>query len=182
MDITKTILEGVVIVEPRVFWDKRGYFLETYTKRDFEKIGLGYDFIQDNISFSANRGTLRGLHFQNDDMAQTKLVRCISGAILDVAVDLRKDSPTYKKWVAVELSSNNKQQLLIPRGFAHGYITLADDTVVIYKVDNYYSPAHDRTIRYNDPEFNINWGEKDPILSDKDKNAPLFKDSDCTFR
>lgn len=181
MNLIKTELEGVYILEPKVFGDNRGWFMESYSKKVFKEIGLDITFVQDNHSYSALKGTLRGLHFQNNPMAQTKLVRCTRGKILDVAVDLRKGSPTYKKWVAVELSDENKRQLLIPKGFAHGFITLTDNVEVQYKVDEYYSKEHDRSIRFDDPEIGVNWGIDTPILSEKDKSAPLLKNSDCNF-
>lgn len=181
MNIIKTELEGVLILEPKVFGDNRGWFMESFSDKVFKEQGLNINFVQDNHSYSAIKGTLRGLHFQNNPMAQTKLVRCTRGKILDVVVDIRKGSPTYKKWIAVELSQENKRQLLIPKGFAHGFVTLTDDVEVQYKVDEYYSKEHDRSIRFDDPEIGIDWGIENPILSDKDKNAPLLKDSDCDF-
>ncbi|MDK2934964.1 MAG: dTDP-4-dehydrorhamnose 3,5-epimerase, partial [Clostridiales bacterium] len=181
MNLIKTELDGVYILEPKVFGDNRGWFMESYSKKVFKKIGLDINFVQDNHSYSALKGTLRGLHFQNNPMAQTKLVRCTRGKILDVAVDLRKGSSTYKKWIAVELSDENKRQLLIPKGFAHGFLTLTDDVEVQYKVDEYYSKEHDRSVRFDDPEIGVNWGIDNPILSEKDKNAPLLRDSDCNF-
>lgn len=181
MNIIKTELEGVLILEPKVFGDNRGWFMESFSDKVFKEQGLNINFVQDNHSYSAIKGTLRGLHFQNNPMAQTKLVRCTRGKILDVVVDIRKGSPTYKKWIAVELSQENKKQLLIPKGFAHGFATLTDDVEVQYKVDEYYSKEHDRSIRFDDPEIGIDWGIENPILSDKDKNAPLLKDSDCNF-
>lgn len=181
MKFTKTDLEGVLIVEPAVFGDHRGFFMESWSKREFEKEGLYYDFVQDNHSSSAVKGTLRGIHFQRGDKAQAKLVRCVKGAVLDVAVDLRPASPTYKKWVAVELSAENKKQLLIPRGFGHGFVTLTDDVEFLYKADNYYAPEADGGIRWNDPEIGVDWGVEHPILSQKDENAPLLKDAVTGF-
>ncbi len=181
MNIIETKLRGVYILEPKVFDDNRGWFMESYSKKVLEAIGLDINFIQDNHSYSAFKGTLRGLHFQNNPMAQTKLIRCTKGKILDVAVDLRKGSPTYKKWIAIELSAENKKQLLIPKGFAHGFVTLTDDVEIQYKVDEYYSKEHDRSIRFDDPEIGVDWGIDNPILSEKDKNAPLLRDSDCNF-
>lgn len=181
MKFTKTDLEGVLIVEPAVFGDHRGFFMESWSKREFEKEGLYYDFVQDNHSSSAVKGTLRGIHFQRGDKAQAKLVRCVKGAVLDVAVDLRPASPTYKKWVAVELSAENKKQLLIPRGFGHGFVTLTDDVEFLYKADNYYAPEADGGIRWNDPEIGVDWGVEYPILSQKDENAPLLKDAVTGF-
>lgn len=181
MNFIKTKLEGVYIVEPKVFGDHRGFFMESYSKRVFEKAGLYYDFVQDNHSSSTVKGTLRGVHFQRGDKAQAKLVRCARGAVLDVAVDLRPNSLTYKQWVAVELSEENKRQLLIPRGFGHGFVTLTDHVEFLYKADNYYAPEADGGIRWNDPELNIDWGVENPILSEKDANAPLLKDAVTDF-
>ena len=182
MNIIKTDIEDVLIIEPRVFGDHRGWFTETYSKEKFREFGIDIDFIQDNHSLSAQKGTLRGLHFQLNPKAQTKLVRCTKGKILDVAVDIRDGSPTYKKWVAVELTEDNRKQLLIPKGFAHGFLTLTDDVEVQYKVDKYYSPENDRSIRYDDPEIGVAWGIEDPILSEKDLNAPLLKDCSINFK
>ena len=182
MNIVKTEIEDVLIIEPKVFGDHRGWFTETYSKEKFRELGIDIDFIQDNHSLSAQKGTLRGLHFQLNPKAQTKLVRCTIGKILDVAVDIREGSPTYKKWVAVELSEENKKQLLVPKGFAHGFITLTDNVEVQYKVDEYYSPENDRSIRFDDPEIGVDWGIENPILSDKDLNAPMLSESDANFK
>ena len=181
MDITKTKIDDVLILEPRVFGDHRGWFTEIYSKIKFQELGIDIEFVQDNQSMSAQKGTLRGLHFQTNPKAQTKLVRCTKGKILDVAVDLRKGSPTYKQWVGVELSEDNKKQLLIPKGFAHGFLTLTDNVEVQYKVDEYYAPEYDRSIRFDDPEIDVEWGIEDPVLSEKDLKAPLLKDSDVDF-
>lgn len=181
MNIVKTEIQDVLIIEPLVFGDNRGWFTETYSKEKFKALGIDIDFIQDNHSFSELKGTLRGLHCQLNPKAQTKLIRCTKGKILDVAVDFRKGSPTYKRWVAVELTEENKKQLLIPKGFGHGFITLTDDVEVQYKVDEYYSPENDRSVRFDDPEIGVEWGIENPILSDKDLNAQLLKDSDATF-
>ncbi len=181
MEKIATNLDGVFILEPKVFGDHRGYFMETYSSRVFREIGIDADFVQDNESFTAQKGTLRGLHFQNDPMAQTKIVRVLQGAVLDVAVDLRKGSPTYLQWTAVELSEENKRMFYIPRGFAHGFLTLTDNVKFVYKVDRLYSPEHDRSIRFDDPSIGVKWGIECPILSNKDENAPLLKDSDCNF-
>ena len=181
MKFTKTDLDGVYIVEPAVFGDHRGFFMESWSEREFEKEGLHYNFVQDNHSSSSVKGTLRGIHFQRGDKAQAKLVRCVKGAVLDVAVDLRPDSPTYKKWVAVELSAENKKQLLIPRGFGHGFVTLTDDVEFLYKADNFYAPEADGGIRWNDPEIGVDWGVENPILSQKDENAPLLRDAVTGF-
>jgi len=182
MNITKTEIEDVLIIEPKAFGDHRGWFTETYSKVKFQGLGIDIDFVQDNHSMSAQEGTLRGLHFQTNPKAQTKLVRCTKGRILDIAVDLRKGSSTYKQWVGVELSEENKKQLLIPKGFAHGFLTLTDDVEVQYKVDEYYAPECDRSIRFDDPDIGVDWGNSDPILSEKDLKAPFLKDSDADFR
>lgn len=181
MKIVETSIPDVKIIEPDVFGDARGWFSESYSKQKMADLGILVDFVQDNHSKSSEKGTLRGLHFQLNPKAQTKLVRCTKGAVLDVAVDLRKDSPTYKKWVGVELSAENKRQLFIPKGFAHGFLTLESDTEFQYKVDEYYAPECDRSIRFNDSEIGVDWGEMEPLLSDKDRNAPLLKDSDVNF-
>jgi len=181
MHIIKTDVLDVYIIEPHIFGDHRGWFMESYSQRVLEEAGLHYTFVQDNHSYSAQKGTLRGLHFQNGDAAQAKLVRCTRGAVLDVAVDLRKGSPTYKKWVAVELSAENKRQLLIPRGFAHGFVTLTDDVEFLYKADNFYNRPAERSVLWNDPELGIDWGVKNPIIAEKDAKASLLKDSDVDF-
>ena len=181
----ETKIPGVIIIEPQVFGDHRGYFMETYSTTKFQEIGITATFVQDNMSFSANKGTLRGLHFQNDPMAQAKLVSCTRGTVIDVAVDIRKHSPTYKQWVAVELSAENKAMFFIPRGFAHGFLTVTDNVEFRYKVDNLYSKEDDRGIRYDDPTIAVDWGYLlngiEPILSDKDKFGPLLDESDCNF-
>ena len=178
----ETELPGVYIIEPQVFGDPRGYFMETWSTRNFEEMGLNYNFVQDNQSFSSQKGILRGIHFQKDPCCQAKLVRVNRGAVMDVAVDLRKGSPTYKKWVAVELSAENRRMLMIPRGFGHGFKTLTEDVEFIYKVDNLYSKECDRGIRFDDPAIGVDWGEvREDLLSPKDQNAPLLADSDCNF-
>lgn len=181
MKVEQTKLEGVVILTPDVFGDHRGFFMESWNKEKMEALGLYYDFVQDNHSKSTVKGTLRGIHFQKGDKAQAKLVRCVKGAVLDVAVDLRHKSPTYKQWVAVELSEENKKQLLIPRGFGHGFVTLTDDVEFLYKADNYYAPEADGGIRWNDPEIGVEWGVENPILSAKDEQNPFLKDVEPVF-
>lgn len=176
MKFEKTKLEGVVIITPDVFGDHRGFFMESWSEHKMEEAGLHYNFVQDNHSMSSVKGTLRGIHFQKGDKAQAKLVRCVRGAVLDVAVDLRHDSPTYKQWVAVELSAENKKQLMIPRGFGHGFVTLTDEVEFLYKADNYYAPKADGGIRWNDPEIGVDWGIENPILSEKDEKNPFLKD------
>lgn len=179
--IVDTKLPEVKILEPDVFGDHRGWFMESWSKSKFEEMGIHLDFVQDNQSFTAKKGTLRGLHFQNGEWSQAKLVRVVVGAVVDVAVDLRKGSPTYLQWVGVELSAENKRQLLIPRGFAHGFVTLTDNVEFVYKVDNDYNKESDRSVRFDDPSIGVEWGIADPILSEKDLKAPLLKDSDCSF-
>lgn len=181
MTLNETAVNGVYIVEPKVFGDNRGWFYETYSKREFEKLGINVDFVQDNRSFSAKKGTLRGLHCQTDPMAQAKLLTCLKGKILDVAVDIRQGSPTFMNWVAVELSEENKKMLFIPKGCLHGFVTLSENVEISYKVDEFYSPENDRSICFCDPEIGVDWGIIDPVLSEKDKNAPLLKDSDVKF-
>ena len=174
MKLIKTDIPGIVIIEPKVFGDDRGYFVETFRKDKLEEfLGFKVDFCQDNESKS-KRGVLRGLHYQLPPFAQSKLVRVVKGRVWDVAVDIRKDSPTFSKYVAVELSEENKKQLFIPRGFAHGFLVLEDDTIFSYKVDNYYAPEYDRGIAYNDSEIGINWQlrENELLLSNKDKKQP----------
>lgn len=181
MTFTETALEGVYIVEPCVHGDSRGFFMESWSERDFARAGFHYDFVQDNHSLSTAKGTLRGIHFQRGDKAQAKLVRCVRGAVLDVAVDLRPSSPTYRKWVGVVLSEDNKRQFLIPRGFGHGFLTLTDDVEFLYKADNPYAPEADGGIRWNDPDIGVDWGIEAPILSEKDKESPYLKDAVTGF-
>lgn len=178
MIATKTILDGVMEITPSRFGDSRGFFSETWNQREFEKLGISLNFVQDNQSRSAAVGTLRGLHFQTSPRAQAKLVRVVQGAIFDVAVDIRKGSPTFGKWVGIELSQEKWNQLLVPVGFAHGFVTLAPDTEVIYKVTDYYSPEHDRSIRFDDPAIGVAWPVNPAgfTLSDKDRNAPFLSD------
>jgi len=181
MTVVKTNIEDLIIIEPKVFFDIRGWFTESYNEKIFRDLGINVQFKQDNHSFSEKKGVLRGLHFQNEPHAQTKLVRCTRGKIWDVAVDLRKSSPTYLKWFGIELSKDNHKMLLIPHGFAHGFLTLEDNTEVQYKVDNFYNVSFDRSIHYADPQININWPIKKVILSEKDKHAPILKNSDVNF-
>jgi dTDP-4-dehydrorhamnose 3,5-epimerase len=181
MNVSKTDLEGVLIIEPSVFIDERGWFAETYNFAEYAEYGIDAAFIQDNHSQSLHEGTLRGLHFQNAPMAQCKLVRCTRGKILDVAVDLRKGSSTFSKWIKVELSEENRKQLFIPRGFAHGFLTLSDGAEVQYKVDNKFDKNMDRSIRFDDPTIDIDWPEYAYILSVKDMHAPMLFESDVNF-
>jgi dTDP-4-dehydrorhamnose 3,5-epimerase len=173
-EIRPTNLNGVLEIVPARFGDARGFFSETYNASRLAKAGIDLAFVQDNHSLSARRGVLRGLHYQLPPRAQDKLVRVVRGAIFDVAVDIRKGSPTFAKWVGVELSAEKWNQLLVPKGFAHGFVTLTENTEVVYKVTDYYSPAQDRSIRYDDPDIAINWPVTDGELqlSDKDMAAP----------
>lgn len=180
MKITATKLDGAFIIEPTVHGDSRGWFMETYSQSKMGDLSK-FNFVQDNQSFSSQKGILRGLHCQVNPHCQTKLIRCTRGEIADVIVDIREGSPTYKQWIKVILSAENKKQLFIPKGFLHGFVTLTDDVEVQYKVDDYYNKECDRSVRFNDPDFAVDWGVSNPILSDKDKNAPLFQDSDCIF-
>ena len=180
MKITKTALDGVVIIEPQVFEDARGYFFESWNKAKMEEAGLNYDFIQDNQSKSCY-GTIRGIHFQKGEFSQAKLVRVLQGTVLDVAVDLRKDSKTFGQHVAVELSAENNRQLMIPRGFGHGFSFLTPTDVFAYKFDNVYNKASEAGIRFDDPALGIDWKVKpeEAVLSDKDKILPFLKDVTC---
>ncbi len=179
MKFIKTKISEVVIIEPRVFGDDRGYFMESYKKTLFDKNIRKINFIQDNESKS-KKGVLRGLHYQLPPFAQSKLVRVIKGKVLDVAVDIRKNSSTFGKYVAVELSEENKRQLFIPRGFAHGFLVLSDEAIFTYKVDNYYAPEYDRGIRFDDLDIEIDWNfpKEEILVSDKDKNASFLKDAE----
>ena len=179
MEYEETDIKGVWVLTPKVFNDNRGYFFEAWKKSDFEAHVGKVDFIQDNESKSSY-GVLRGLHYQKGEYSQAKLVRVIKGKVLDVAVDLRKSSPTFGKHVMVELSEDNKRQLFIPRGFAHGFLVLSPEAVFTYKVDNIYAPAHEASIRWNDPQIGINWpiDQKDVVTSPKDLEGKDFKDAD----
>lgn len=181
LKVTELELEGVKIIEPKVFPDNRGCSFESYGIEDFHNIGIMNTFVLDYQAVNLRKNTLRGIHCQNNPHAQVKLVRALSGAILDVAVDLRKDSPTYKKWVKHILSADNHQQLFIPRGFGHGFLTLEDNTSVLYKFDDYYHGESGQTIRWNDPELAIDWGIEAPIMSEKDAAAGLLCDSMINF-
>jgi dTDP-4-dehydrorhamnose 3,5-epimerase len=182
MKITETDLKDLKIIEPEVFGDNRGYFLEAFNQKKFEDLGLNYNFVQDNESMSTF-GVLRGLHYQLDPYSQTKLIRVISGVVFDVAVDLRKGSPTFGKWIGIELSGINKKQFLIPRGFAHGFVVLSKEAVFQYKCDEFYYPEYERGIIFNDPIINIDWKleEKDIHLSKKDNELPILSRSDYNF-
>ncbi|MDR1055995.1 MAG: dTDP-4-dehydrorhamnose 3,5-epimerase [Prevotellaceae bacterium] len=179
MEIHPTHIKDVFVIHPNIFTDSRGYFFESFSQKKFnELVGKEINFVQDNESKSTY-GVLRGLHFQKAPYSQSKLVRVVKGAVWDVAVDIRRGSPTFGQYAAVELNEDNKQQLFIPRGFAHGYVVLSEEAIVQYKCDNYYHPASEGSVRFNDPDLNIDWKIpiKDVILSDKDKNAPLLKNA-----
>ncbi len=184
MKVEKTKLDGVLVLTPRRFGDARGFFCESWNKARMADAGIELDFVQDNHSLSATRGTVRGLHFQSPPHAQAKLVRCGRGALLDVAVDIRVGSPTFGQWVAEELSAENGRQLLVPVGFAHGFVTLTEDTEIIYKCTDYYAPDCDRAIRFDDPDIGVEWGvtRADTVLSDKDASAPALADLDNPFQ
>jgi len=183
MKFIKTAIPDVYIIEPSVFGDERGYFLESFNLEKFKENIYPINFVQDNESKSS-KGVLRGLHFQKPPFEQAKLVRCIKGTVIDVAVDIRRGSPTYGKHVTIELSGENKRQLFVPRGFAHGFSVLSESAVFAYKVDNSYAPESDSGIRYDDKELNIDWGlsEEDIQLSVKDENLSFFKDFDSPFK
>lgn len=175
MEIIKTSIEGLLVIKPDVFKDERGYFFESYNKERFAKEGLDMTFVQDNESKSS-KGVLRGLHFQKPPYAQGKLVRVVKGSVMDVAVDLRKDSPTYGKWESCILSEENKKMFWIPEGFAHGFLTLEDDTIFTYKCTNIYNKESEGSLRWDDADIHIEWNIDNPTLSEKDKVSPLFKD------
>jgi len=182
MKLQTTDFKDLVILAPAVYGDHRGWFSETYNEEALRDKDINIKFVQDNQSYSAEAGTLRGMHYQLLPQAQTKLIRCTRGKIFDVVIDLRADQSTFKQWFGVELSAENHLQLLIPQGFAHGFMTLSPDVEVQYKVDAFYSQTHERAIRWNDPTININWPlEVTPIISDKDAKAPLFADAEYNF-
>lgn len=182
MNVIKTDIEGVVVIEPKVFDDARGYFFESYSKRRFDEAVRPVEFVQDNESMST-RGVIRGLHFQRPPFSQSKLVRCVSGAVLDVVVDIRRGSPTYGRHVAVELTGENRRQLFVPRGFAHGFAVLSDEAVFQYKCDNYYHPESEGGISIADNSLGIDWriNPAEAILSDKDLRNPMFSDFESPF-
>lgn len=182
MNVIKTDIEGVVVIEPRVFDDARGYFFESYSKRRFDEAVKPVEFVQDNESMST-RGVIRGLHFQRPPFSQSKLVRCVRGAVLDVVVDIRRGSPTYGQHVAVELTGENRRQLFVPRGFAHGFAVLSDEAVFQYKCDNYYHPESEGGISIADCSLGIDWriNPAEAILSDKDLRNPMLRDFESPF-
>jgi len=183
LEIKQLGLDGVIEILPKKFGDERGFFSETYNANAMKEVGIDIDFVQDNHSLSAQKGVLRGLHFQTPPFAQDKLVRVVRGSVFDVIVDIRKGSPTFSQWVGVEISAAKWNQVLVPKGFAHGFLTLEPNTEFLYKVSNYYAPDCDRSIRFDDSAIAIDW-PLDPAeltLSDKDRNAPLLADTDTGF-
>ena len=181
MEIIKTQIDGVFIIKPQVFGDERGWFFESYNQKKLEENGIYYNFVQDNYSFSKHKGTIRGLHFQKGEHAQAKLVRCVKGEVNDIAVDIEKGSPTYKRWVKVKLSEGNKCRLLIPRGLAHGFETLTPDTEFAYKADNYYNKESEGVILWNDKTISVEWETQNPVLSYKDSIAGPFNDPEFEY-
>jgi len=181
MKFQKTSLKDAYLIKPQVFQDERGFFMETYSQKTFKEAGIEANFVQDNHSLSVTKGVLRGLHFQNPGDTQAKLVRVVKGAVYDVIVDLRKDSPTFGKWEGFELSDKNFYMLFMPRGFAHGFVTLENYTEFQYKCDNFYAPQNEGGIIWNDPTLKIYWPIKNPILSEKDKKLGFFKDFNSPF-
>jgi dTDP-4-dehydrorhamnose 3,5-epimerase len=181
MNLIKTDLDGAYILEPVVHGDSRGWFIETYNAQELKRLGITTVFVQDNQSFSKEKGIIRGLHCQTNPHCQTKLIRCTRGSILDVIVDIRRGSPTYLKHIGVELTCENKRMLYIPKGFLHGFVTLSDDVEVQYKVDDYYFKENDRSVRFDDPAIGVAWPVVPKEMSQKDLSAPLLKDSDCLF-
>ena len=180
MEVIKTEIEGLLIIKPKVFEDSRGYFYESYNKERLREAGIDHEFVQDNQSLSS-KGVLRGLHFQNPPYEQGKLIRVITGSVLDVAVDIRKNSPTYGRWLSAELSAVNKLMFWIPPGFAHGFVTLEDNTTFFYKCTGFYNYESEGAILWNDPDLNIDWKIKNPILSEKDKRCPVFRELESRF-
>lgn len=182
MKLTLTEFEGLVLIEPDLYEDQRGYFFESYNQKKFTNLGIFFNPVQDNES-SSSTNVVRGLHYQTSPMAQAKLIRVIKGKIFDVAVDLRKNSKTFGKWFGTELDSSGKIQLFIPKGFAHGFSVLSENAIILYKCDNLYSPEHERGILYNDPKLGIDWKVKKEveIISNKDKSNPLFSNAEMNF-
>ncbi|WP_339278981.1 dTDP-4-dehydrorhamnose 3,5-epimerase [Paenibacillus sp. FSL W8-1187] len=181
MNVYGTKLPGLKLIEPAIHGDHRGFFVESYNEVRYVQMGITTKFVQDNHSLSVEAGVLRGLHYQMNPKAQTKLVRCTAGAIYDVVVDIRKGSPTFGQWQGFILSATNHRQLLVPKGFAHGFCTLVPNSEVQYKVDEFYSAEHDRGIAWNDPALGIDWPVRKPVLSDKDGKHPILADADINF-
>lgn len=181
MKVTQLELPGVKVLEPKYFEDHRGYFCETYSQRTLAEEGIDCVFVQDNHSMTKSAGTIRGIHFQNAPSPQAKLVRCTRGRIRDVIVDLRRDSPTFRKWVSVELSEDNRKQVFIPAGYGHAFMSLEDNCEVQYKASSFYDPALDRSVAWNDPDIGIDWDVETPVVSAKDAAAPRLADSDVNL-
>ena len=185
MKVIQTEIPDLLIIETDIFGDHRGYFTETYNKERYVKAGITVEFVQDNMSYSAKKGTLRGLHYQNAPYSQSKLVSCSKGAVIDVAVDIRKGSPTYGQYVVCELSAENHRQFFIPQGFAHGFLTISDESEFRYKCDNLYCKESEGCIRYDDPTIHVDWGSLlngiQPILSEKDETAPTLENCNANF-
>lgn len=181
MKIINQAFNLVLLLEPKIFEDARGFFIESYNQQVFSNLGINDKFLQDNHSLSKESGILRGMHYQINPRAQAKLVRVISGAIYDVVIDIRRDSSTFGKWESFILTSENKRQLYVPKGFAHGFCTLTANTEVIYKVDEYYSPQHDRGILWNDPAIGIDWPVSNPVLSAKDEKLPVLEEAEINY-
>lgn len=182
MKIEKTFIKDLLVIKPEVFGDNRGWFYESFSTKEFKKMDIDICFVQDNHSYSAKKDIIRGLHCQIEPHSQTKLVRCTRGKIVDYAVDMRRSSKTFKKWFSIELSEENKLQILIPKGFLHGFKTLTENVEIEYKVDDFYFQDCDRSVRYDDKEIGINWDIKNPIISKKDADAPLLSRSDINFK
>lgn len=180
MQVTTTFIEGLLVIQPKVFHDDRGYFYEPYNRKAFAEIGIKEEFVQDNQSFS-QKGVIRGLHFQNPPHAQAKLLRILQGSIWDVAVDIRKSSPTYGKYFGVELSAENKTMFYVPKGFAHGFVTLEDNTLLLYKCSDFYNKASEGSLIWNDPDVAIPWKISDPMLSEKDLNGKKLSELKSQF-
>jgi dTDP-4-dehydrorhamnose 3,5-epimerase len=180
MQVTKTFIEGLLVIQPTIFNDARGYFYEPYNRKMFAEIGIGEEFVQDNQSFS-QKGVIRGLHFQNPPHAQAKLLRILQGSIWDVAVDIRKSSPTYGKYFGIELSAENKTIFYVPKGFAHGFLTLEDNTLLLYKCSDFYNKPSEESLIWNDTDVGISWKINNPILSEKDLNGKMLKELKSQF-
>lgn len=180
-----TDIEGVFVIESDCFGDNRGWFMETYNEEKFHEMGIDVKFVQDNLSYSRQIGTLRGMHYQRAPYSQAKLVRCIRGSVIDVVVDIRKGSPTYGKWVSCELTEENKKMLFVPKGMAHGFLTTSEEVLFQYKCDELYNKESEGSIRYDDPTIGIDWGSLlngiEPVLSEKDRNAPLLENCNANF-
>jgi len=181
MNAIQKKLNGLLVLEPMIFADNRGFFMESYSRSKYNEIGIGQEFVQDNHSLSLVEGTVRGLHYQLNPKAQSKLIRVVRGETLEVAVDIRRGSPTFGQHFTVVLSAENKRQFYIPRGFAAGFCCLTPEAEVLYKVDEYYTPEMERSFRWDDPDIGIDWPVESPVLSERDRQAPLFADAEMNF-